>query len=132
MASQDWLRLTRRPVPSLRPLGSAHPGAKSIRVNRTRARLTHARGRQRYPYPTGTVVVKTATAGGALSLVAIMRKVRRGSGPASWRYVEYVRGRGGPGFTKAGGGQALCRSCHVQATHVQRSDWVFYRLPPTE
>jgi hypothetical protein len=131
VASQDWLRLTRRPVASLRPLGSAHPGRKTIRVNRTRARLTNGRGRQRFPYPAKTVIVKTATRGGELSLVAIMRKVRAGSAPSTWRYVEYVSGRGGTGFTRVGGGQSLCRSCHVSATQVQGSDSVFYRLPAT-
>jgi hypothetical protein len=72
------------------------------------------------------VIVKTATRGGILSLVAIMRKVRAGSAPASWRYAEYVRGA--TGFTKVGGGQSLCRGCHASALDTQRSDWVFYRL----
>ncbi|HSJ74266.1 MAG TPA: hypothetical protein VK904_08110, partial [Miltoncostaeaceae bacterium] len=129
-ASEGWLRLTRRPVPALRSLGGAHPGAKSIRVNRGRAALTGPRGRQRFPYPRGTVIVKTATRNGALSLVAIMRKARAGSAPSSWRYVEYTRSRSGEGFTKVGGGQALCRGCHVSAVDVQRSDWVFTRLAP--
>lgn len=128
VASEGWQRLARRPVASLRPLGSAHPGTKSIRVNRTRAQLTGRRGRQRFPYPTGTVVVKTVRTGGELSLIAIMRKVRRGSADTSWRYVEYANGRTGPGFSKVGGGQQLCTGCHVSATQVQRSDWVFYRL----
>jgi len=124
------LRLTRRPVPALRSLGGAHPGAKSIRVNRERAALTGARGRQRFPYPRGTVIVKTATRGGTLSLIAIMRKVRAGGAPSSWRYAEDTRSRGGEGFTKVGGGQPLCRGCHVSAVDVQTSDWVFTRLAP--
>jgi hypothetical protein len=130
VASAGWQRLTGRPAPALRALGGAHPGAKSIRVSRTRAELTGRRGRQRFPYPRGTVIVKMATRDGTLSLVAIMRKVRAGSAPASWRYVEYSRSRNGESFTKVGGGQALCRSCHVQARDVQRSDWAFYRLGP--
>jgi hypothetical protein len=129
VASQEWLRLTRRPVRSLRPLGGAHPGAKSIRVDRDRAALVDRRGRQRFPYPVGTTIVKTATRSGSLGLVAIMRKARAGSAAASWRYAEYVRGRGGTGFTRVGGGQALCRGCHVSATRVQGSDSVFTRLP---
>ena len=130
LASEGWQRLTRRPVASLRSLGGAHPGAKSIRVNRERAALTGPRGRQRFPYPRGTVIVKTATRDGALSLVAIMRKVRAGGTPSSWRYAEYTRSRSGDGFTKVGGGQAVCRSCHVSAVDVQDSDWVFTRLAP--
>ena len=128
VASEGWQRLARRPVASLRPLGGAHPGAKSIRVSADRAALTDRRGRQRFPYPMGTVIVKTASIGGSPSLVAIMRKVARGSAARSWRYVEYARGRGGSGFTKVGGGQSLCTGCHVSATSVQRSDWVFSRL----
>ena len=130
VASEGWLRLTRRPVPALRSLGGAHPGAKSIRVNRDRAALTGPRGRQRFPYPRRTVLVKLRTRDGALSLVAIMRKVRAGGAPSSWRYAENTRSRNGDGFTKVGGGQALCRSCHVSAVDVQDSDWVFTRLAP--
>ena len=57
-----------------------------------------------------------------------MRKVRAGSAVSSWRFVEYVRSRTGPGFTKVGGGQSLCAGCHVSARDVQKSDSVFYRL----
>jgi hypothetical protein len=128
IASEGWQRLTRRPTSALRALGGAHPGEKSIRVSEDRAALTDRRGRQRFPYPRGTVVVKTATVGDTIGLVAIMRKVRAGSARSSWRYVEYVRGRAAPGFTKVGGGQSLCSGCHVSATDVQRSDWVFFRL----
>ena len=76
------------------------------------------------------MLVKLGTRDGALSLVAIMRKVRAGGTPSSWRYAEYTRSRNGDGFTKVGGGQALCRSCHVSAVDVQDSDWVFTRLAP--
>ena len=92
------------------------------------AALTDRRGRQRFPYPRGTVVVKTAGVRGTISLVAIMRKVRAGPARSPWRYAEYVRGRAGPGFTKVGGSQALCSGCHVSATSVQGSDSVFTRL----
>ena len=117
-------------MPSLRSLSFAHPGAKSIRVNRTRARLTGRNGRQRFPYPRKTVVVKTASDGGTVTLVAIMRRVATGSDPSAWRYVEYTRSRGGGTFTRVGGGQSLCSSCHIAATEVQGSDAVFTRLGP--
>ena len=130
IASEGWQRLTRRPVSSLRPLGGAHPGTKSIRVNRPGRRSRPPAAASASPTRRGTVIVKTATRDGALSLVAIMRKVRAGAAPSSWRFAEYTRSRSGDGFTKVGGGQSLCRSCHVQALDVQRSDWVFFRLAP--
>ncbi|MGD9571364.1 MAG: hypothetical protein AB7V62_05730 [Thermoleophilia bacterium] len=129
-ASARWQRLTRRPVPALRGLGTAHPGATAIRVNRTRAQLTGPSGRQRFPYPLRTVVVKTGSVGGRTTLVAIMRRVARGNAPSAWRYVEYLRDPGARAFTKVGGGQTLCSGCHVSATETQGSDAVFYRLAP--
>lgn len=130
LASERWLALTRRPVSSLRSLGGAHPGLKSIRVSRTRAELTARNGRQRFPYPRRTVVVKTGDVGGTLTLVAIMRRVATGRDPSAWRYVEYTRDRAGEPFTKVGGGQSLCSGCHVAATDTQGSDYVFSRLAP--
>lgn len=128
LASERWQRLTRKPVPSLRGLGGAHPGAVSIRVSRSRAALTRRDGRQRFPYPRRTVVVKTGRVGGELTLVAIMRKVAKGGGIGTWRFVEYTRDGAGERFTKVGGGQSLCSGCHMAATSSQRSDGVFYRL----
>lgn len=130
LASQRWLALTRAPVASLRSLSFAHPGTKAIRVNRTRAQLTGRNGRQRFPYPRRTVVVKTAANAGTVTLVAIMRRVTSGRDAAAWRYVEYKRGSGGGTFSKVGGGQSLCSSCHLEATEVQGSDAVFTRLAP--
>lgn len=128
LASDRWQRLTRRPVASLASLGGAHPGAKSIRVSRSRARLTGRGGAQRFPYPRRTVIVKTGSVVGVLTLVAFMRKVRAGSAISSWRYVEYTRSGAGDRFSRVGGGQGLCSSCHMQAARVQRSDSVFFRL----
>ncbi len=129
-ASSRWQRLTRPPVASLRALGGAHPGAMTIRVNRTRAQLTGPSGRQRFPYPLRTVVVKTGGDARGLTIVAIMRRVARGDAPSAWRYVEYLRDGGAGPFRRVGGGQALCSGCHVQATEVQGSDAVFTRLAP--
>ncbi|HMN97985.1 MAG TPA: hypothetical protein PKD59_01075 [Miltoncostaeaceae bacterium] len=129
-ASAGWQRLTRRPVAALRGLGGAHPGEKVIRVNRTRGQLTDSRGRQRFPYPLRTTVVKTGVAGGRVSLVAIMRRVARGDAPSAWRYVEYTRDPGTRAFSRVGGGQSLCSDCHMAATRIQRSDAVFTRLAP--
>lgn len=128
LASERWQRLTRPPVASLRSLSGAHPGAKSIRVSRTRTQLTRRDGRQRFPYPRRTVIVKTGSVQGELTLVALMRKVATGDAPSSWRYVEYTRSSGAETFTRVGGGQSLCAGCHMAATDTQRSDSVFTRL----
>lgn len=130
LSSERWLRLTRPPVASLRSLGGAHPGAKSIRVSRSRAELTRRDGRQRFPYPRRTVVLKTGTVGDTVTLVAIMRRVASGPAPTAWRYVEYTRDRAGEAFTKVGGGQSLCSGCHLGASDTQGSDYVFSRLAP--
>ena len=128
LASDRWTRLTRRPVASLQSLGGAHPGTKSIRVSRSRAELTRRNGRQRFPYPRRTVIVKTGTVGDTVTLVAIMRKVAAGDAASSWRYVEYTRGSSGGSFSRVGGGQSLCSGCHMAAEQTQGSDWVFTRL----
>lgn len=129
-ASAGWLRLARPPVPALRSLSGAHPGEKVIRVNRTRDQLTDRAGRQRFPYPRRTVVVKTGVSRGRIALVAIMRRVADGDAPSAWRYVEYVRDPGDRSFARVGGGQSLCSDCHVSATRTQGSDAVFTRLAP--
>lgn len=123
-----WQRLARPPVPSLQPLGGAHPGSKSIYVNRTRAQLSRG-GRQRFPYPRGTTIVKTASNNGAVTLIAIMRKIgsaREADG--GWRWVEYKRSSGSQPFSKLIASEGLCTGCHISATQTQRSDWTFYRL----
>ncbi len=130
VASRGWTRLARRPDPSLRGLEGAHPGAKSIRVSRSRAELTGRDGRQRFPYPARTVVVKTGTVNGAVTLVAFMRRVAAGDGTAAWRYAEYTRPSSGGTFRRVGGGQSLCSGCHLTASRTQRSDYVFSRLAP--
>jgi hypothetical protein len=127
-ASRGWQRLARPPVASLAGLGGAHPGEKVIRVSRRRAALVDRSGRQRFPYPRRTAVVKTGRNGGAVTLVAIMRKVAAGDGVATWRFVEYTRGGAGQPFSRVGGGQSLCAGCHVRATDEQGSDAVFFRL----
>lgn len=130
LASERWLRLTRRPVSSLQSLGGAHPGVKSIRVSRSRAQLTGRNGRQRFPYPRRTVIVKTGSVGDTVTLVAFMRRVANGADPSAWRYVEYTRDRAGQAFSKVGGGQSLCSDCHTAASDTQGSDYVFSRLGP--
>jgi hypothetical protein len=125
---ERWTRLAGRPRPELAGLGSAHPGATRIWVNRSARRLAPA-GRQRFPYPVGTTIVKTARRGDALTLIAILRKVARaGAADGGWDFVEYQRPSGSAAFQRVGGGEAVCTSCHRLAQERQRSDWVFSRL----
>jgi cytochrome P460 len=125
---ERWTRLLGRPRPELAGLGSAHPGTKRIWVNRSARRLAPA-GRQRFPYPVGTTIVKTARRGDAITLVAIMRKVARaGAGGGGWDFVEYQRSSGSAAFQRVGGGEGVCTGCHRLAQQRQRSDWVFSRL----
>src|SRR5262249_12792911 len=112
----------------LRGLGAAHPGSKKVVVSETRAQLTR-NGRQAYPYPRGTVVVKTGTTGSVVTLIAIMRKVRAANPqngglsvhPASPPLpAESCRPQSLPG--------AGCAACRATAARTQRTDWVFSSL----
>ena len=119
-----WLRLNRRAIP---PRSSdPHFGTKNVYVNRARAQLA-PRGRQRYPYPYGAIVVKSAKRPGQpfVSLVAVMRKVR-GANRAhnDWVMVEFTRSSAGTRFRKLAEG-GVCTRCHVQA---RRRDYVFTPL----
>jgi hypothetical protein len=131
---QGWTRLTKKPPARLRSLGSAHrTGTHTIYASPARSQLVGRNGRQRFPYPVGTKILKTNTDGGAITLVAIMRKVARGSSTAgSWDYVEYQRSSGSASFSKFSGGEAACTGCHSYANGGQRgdprTDSVFYAL----
>lgn len=130
-SARGWLTLRGAPDAAFRNLGSAHPGKKTIRVNRTRAQLTGRNGRQRFPYPRGTVVVKTASRSGFTSLIAIMERVSSPSGAGGgWRYVEYKRSSGSQPFYRLDAPQGLCSGCHALADNEQGTDWVFSRLAP--
>jgi hypothetical protein len=101
---------------------------KRIYVNRARRRLAPA-GRQRFPYPVGTTIVKTASTGRAITLIAVMRRVARtGRRDGGWDFVEYQRPSAGVPYRLVGGGEGVCTSCHTLATTEQRTDWVFSRL----
>jgi Cytochrome P460 len=119
-----WLRLNKRPIPS-RP-NDAHLGTKNVFVNRTRARIA-PRGRQRFPYPYGTVIVKSIRRPGQpfVGVVAVMRKVR-GANPAhkDWVMIEYLRSSPSERFENVASG-AVCTNCHMQ---VRGRDYVFTRL----
>lgn len=121
---EGWLRLNKRPIP---PRSSdPHFGTKNVYINRTRAQLA-PRGRQRYPYPYGSVVVKSAKRPGQtyVSLVAVMRKTR-GANRAhnDWVMVEFARSSPRASFRRLAAG-SICTSCHMQA---RRRDYVFTPL----
>jgi len=107
---------------------TAHPGRKSVYISSARAAQA-ARGKSRFRYPLGTVIVKQATSGGPsggyVSLVAIMRKVANRGKAADWVWAEYTRDEKGARLDLvAGGDQGVCTGCHVGAT---ATDWSFTR-----
>lgn len=126
---ERWTRLRGKPIASQRGLGSAHPGTKRIYVNRSPAQLAPG-GRERFPYPVGTRIVKTASGSSGVDLIAIMYKVARsGRTDGGWDYVEYTRGSPRDPFRKvAGGSEGVCTGCHAQASSVAKTDWVFSSL----
>ena len=127
-ASSHWQRLARPPLAELRPLGSAHPGAKRIYTSVARAKLAPG-GRQRYPYPRGTTIVKVATTANVATLVAIMRKTAvTNPRDGGWDYVEYQRSSGAEPFSRVAFPESGCADCHRNAATRQRTDWVFYSL----
>jgi hypothetical protein len=121
---ERWLKLNRRPIPA-RP-SDAHSGTKNVFVNRTRRRLAPG-GRQRFPYPYGSVIVKSIRRPGAgfVGVVAVMRKLR-GRNPQhnDWVMVEYLRSSPRARFEEVASG-AVCTNCHMQ---VRRRDYVFTPL----
>jgi len=119
---QSWTKINPRPIPPRRS-GDAHLGTKNVYVNRPRSALVRA-GKQRFPYPNGAIVVKSAKRPnkGFIGLVAIMRKLK-GSDRAhgDWEFVEYTRESANARFREIAS-DAVCWSCHAGA---KKSDWVF-------
>jgi hypothetical protein len=112
---ERWLKLNRRPIPPRR--SDAHRGTKNVYVSRRSVR-------NRYPY--GTVVVKAIRRPGEsyVSVIAVMRKVRRANPRHNdWVMIEYGRS-GSRGRFAAFASGAICTSCHIQA---RRRDYVFTR-----
>jgi hypothetical protein len=120
----QWLKLNRLPIPA-RPT-DAHLGTKNVFVNRTRKRLAPG-GRQRFPYPYGSILVKSIRRPGQrfVGVVAVMRKLR-GRNPAhnDWVMIEYLRSSPTARFEEVAAGE-VCTRCHMQ---VRRRDYVFTRL----
>lgn len=126
---RGWTVMRGRPSGDLAALGAAHRGGvKRIVVSRPAARLAPG-GRQRFPYPVGTTVVKTAGPPGRPTLVALMTKVARdGAQDGGWDYAEYLRGAPSAALVRVGGGEGVCTGCHMAAARQQGTDWVFSTL----
>jgi hypothetical protein len=116
---QHWTKMNFRPLPARG--GEAHHGVKNVYVNRKRAVLVRD-GKQRFPYPKGTIVVKTASTDGVVTLVAIARKQKAGNG--GWKWAEYTRSSPRARFSFLASG-TVCTGCHVGA---KRTDWIFTRV----
>jgi hypothetical protein len=121
---QSWTRVNAKPIAPRS--ADPHYGVKNVYVNRTKARLAPT-GKQRFPYPNGSIVVKAAKKPGErfVSLVAVMRKIK-GRDPAhgDWVYVEWTRDRANERF-RLQARDAVCWGCHAGA---QKTDWVFTTL----
>lgn len=126
---EGWDRLNAKPIPPdsalARRVGvDAHRGTKNVYVNVPKEQLTPGED-----YPDGTIVVKAARNGGAITLVATMRKIQ-GIDPAhgDWKFVEYKRPSPGSAFaTDASLTGATCWGCHAIAAST---DSVFTPVDP--
>jgi Cytochrome P460 len=108
-----WQQVNAKPI---RGGSSAHQGVKNVHASKRKV------GRR---YPTGTIVVKTATPPGKrwLSLVATMRRVR-GTANGGWRWEEFTRNSPTARFAKVAFPESGCAACHMQA---KANDYVFTR-----
>ena len=117
----QWLKLNANPIPPTGG-GDPHRGTKDVYVNQERDVIAPG-GRQRFPYPDGSIVVKESRAdSGFIRVVAIMRK-KAGSNPAGndWVYEEYIRSDADSPFPNPISG-AFCGGCHSDASN---RDYVF-------
>jgi len=121
---ERWLRLNAEPIPPR--AADPHNGTKNVYTNQRRNVIAPG-GKQVFPYPDGTIIVKDATRPGRdfIGLVAVMWKVK-GIDPAhgDWRFIEYVRDAADQPFREIAWG-ATCWGCHSGAVDT---DWAFTRL----
>ncbi len=122
---QSWLKLNSEPIPPV-PGSDPHNGTKNVYVNKDRETIA-PNGKQKFPYPNGSIVVKEANRPGKdyIGLIAIMRKVE-GSNPDhnDWEFIEYARNKQEADFTVLASG-GICWGCH---SGVENMDYVFTKL----
>ncbi len=124
---RSWQRLAQPPREDLRNLGSAHGGQiRSIWVNRSRAALSRG-GKQRFPYPVGSIVVKQLGRNDNETIIAIMRKIDE-SRDLGWSWVEYKRPATESDFERVSAPTSVCTGCHASAATSQKTDGVFWSL----
>ena len=121
----QWLKLNAEPIPPV-PGGDPHNGTKNVYVNKTRAEIAPD-GKQQFPYPDGSIVIKEANRPGKdyVGLIAIMRK-KAGVDPAhnDWEFIEYVRSAADAEF-RVIAKDGVCWGCHAR---VEDIDYVFTEL----
>ncbi|MDH3226597.1 MAG: cytochrome P460 family protein [Thermoleophilia bacterium] len=120
---RDGLKLNAAPIPP--SAGAPHGETKNVYVNQRREAIAPG-GTQGYPYPDGSLVVKTGSRGGdEAAIVAIMRKIA-GADPehGDWQFTEFSRSAASEPYTVLAR-DSVCWTCHAGATD---SDWVFTRL----
>ncbi|RKU23476.1 hypothetical protein C6499_18390 [Candidatus Poribacteria bacterium] len=121
----QWLKLNAEPIPPV-PGGDPHNGTKNVYVNKTVDDIA-PNGKQQFPYPDGSIVVKEAFRPGKdfVGLIAIMRK-KAGVDPDhnDWEFIEYVRNAPDADFTVIAK-DGVCWGCH---TRVEDIDYVFTEL----
>ncbi len=108
----SWTKLNSKPIP--RRAVDAHSSIKNVYASK----LARA-GR----YPVGTVIVKEGRqrSGAAVTLIAVMRKLRATGPHNGWQMIEWTRASGSARFSELARGQ-VCTSCHFQA---RKTDYVF-------
>ena len=122
---ERWLKLNAEPIPPVAG-GDPHNGIKNVYVNQTREAIA-PNGKQAFPYPDGSIVVKEAFRPGKdyVGLIAIMRKIA-GINPEhnDWQFIEYTRNAPDAEF-RVIAADGICWGCHAR---VEDIDYVFTEL----
>ena len=122
---EKWLKLNAEPIPPVAG-GDPHNGTKNVYVNQERETIA-LDGKQQFPYPDGSIVVKEATRPNKdyIGLIAIMRK-KAGSDPEhnDWEFIEYTRNSPDDDFSILASGR-ICWGCHARVKDI---DYVFTEL----